>query len=1118
MKKILFSIIFALFGILCVTGSVFLLTGCSQSTPENGGGDETTDTSPLPDDDKESDANSDFDFTVYSVTYTSDSSYSMSSTVGSVGGYFSAWWYANDGSSARWGNATTKTSVAASGCTCSGLGTNDNYLHYASYFRYVWGISWVKRYMCIEPTALSGYTSYGTSNDLSKDGAVEDMSARSKGEVSGQWYAITGKRYVYNTSKITIYASTAQSNCSTKLSGTIYCIFRKNYTATYYANGGTGAPAAQTFCAGKSYTMSSTVPTRNGYTFAGWTRGTTGTTLFQPGYVFSDTWASANDDWYAKWTPNTYKVTLNANGGSGGTSAVWFKYGTNTYYSDSSCTTTITAITRPTRTGYTYNSSKGFYTASAVNGASAGERYIAYDSVSFASDLCTDIYSNVTLICEWTINTYRLSINYYSSATNRSQLTTTATTCNVADETLSAPTTNSSYTFTYITHTFANVAQSITFKLNSAGSYSYYLKIGSAPTTTSYDKLFTSATDTYTYSWFPKINSTINLYVYQRYQISYNLNYGSGTLPSAQYKIHGTSITLGTNSLTRTSFTADGWNTSSSGTATNYASGAIYSDDTASRTLYADWTPRTCTINVKIMTSTNGSTYTNSTAGGSISVKYTYNLSPSVYTSTPTVTFSSASWTASDVLISQIVNFINPTPNSGYVFAGVSTSTTAPYTTKTLSYTPTTQGSTYTYYVYFNKCSSNIVKYVSKNSATYSSVSVTNPSGYAFKQNSAGFWESQNWGIHSSYALAKVSFTLTNTADVVFDVINYAESSCDFGIFSNLNTTLTSSYSADTTNVKQSFSGKQTANVQSVLYENTAPGTYYIYVKYRKDGSVNTNNDSLQFKLATEISDYSYYYVEDGYFPQSYVGDSLNSTLTSTANKTLDRNLKYLDASGNTIQIPIYTYNSEKYAMVTNNGETKWFKVEKIRWRISDYDGNVSSEWIGRGKFKTNFKVVSDKVLWVGAVTRDSTTEGWSFNSSDMRTNFNKLYVDDNGNTAEDEIPTFPATCSEMYYYYGEAGQQEKVDWSRESYSGINIATEEEILTYLTDLRARASDMVAFILGLNDDSYCTYWTRELGGSLRNGKAITSSGITRSAWLQNFYGVRFSLRMSEGTRV
>ena len=84
--------------------------------------------------------------------------------------------------------------------------------------------------------------------------------------------------------------------------------------------------------------------------------------------------------------------------------------------------------------------------------------------------------------------------------------------------------------------------------------------------------------------------------------------------------------------------------------------------------------------------------------------------------------------------------------------------------------------------------------------------------------------------------------------------------------------------------------------------------------------------------------------------------------------------------------------------------------------------------------------------------------------------------------------------------------------------SGINIATQEEIEEALTDLKAKASDMVAFVMGLNDDSYCDYWTRELGTSLRNGKLITSSGMYASEWLQNFNGVRFSLRMSEGSKV
>lgn len=715
-----------------------------------------------------------------------------------------------------------------------------------------------------------------------------------------------------------------------------------------------------------------------------------------------------------------------------------------------------------------------------------------------------DYHNDETLYAQWEINTYTLTVNYYggtSRQTNTTNLSVTASSCSPTSATI---TTGNSAKFT---HTYSTASYTLTMARANT-SYNYYIAIGAIPSTS-------SSLNSKAYTWTPTADTSISVYIYQRYQISYSSNNGSGTAPSTQYKIHGSSITLGTNSLTRTSYTANGWNTNSSGTGTQYASGATYSDNSTSRTLYANWTPKTCTLNVKIMTSTNGSAYTNSATGGEVIVGYRENLDDNMtYECISPVT--EESWSNPSVLISQLVTFA-PTANTGYVFAGMSTSTSAPYNTSNLSFTPTTQGASYTYYAYFNKLSGNIVKYVSKNSATYSNISVENVGGNKFKQNADGFWESQNWGFHNSYALAKVSFTLTNTANVVFDVINYAESTYDFGIFSNLNSTLTASNAEDSSNVKLSFKGNQKSSVQNVIYENVSPGTYYVYVKYRKDGSANANNDSLQFRIATEISNDSYFYFEDGYFPQSYVGDALNSTLGSTTNITFDRNLKYLDASGNTVSIPIYTYSGEKYAKVTKNSVTKWFKMEKIKWRLSDYDGNVASTWIGRGKFNSNIKVVSDRVLWVGAITRANTKEGWKFNESNMRTYFSEIYKK-NGASVSGEMPTFGISYNEKSYYYGPAGQQEKVKYTTSSYSGINIATEEEIKMNLTDLRARASDMVAFILGLNEDSYCDYWTRELGGSLKNGKMITNSGMTKSAWLQNFYGVRFSLRMSEGSRV
>lgn len=56
---------------------------------------------------------------------------------------------------------------------------------------------------------------------------------------------------------------------SGSLSFTIPAI-TSTYTVSYNANGGSGAPAAQTKTHGKSLTLSSTKPTRSTYKFAGW--------------------------------------------------------------------------------------------------------------------------------------------------------------------------------------------------------------------------------------------------------------------------------------------------------------------------------------------------------------------------------------------------------------------------------------------------------------------------------------------------------------------------------------------------------------------------------------------------------------------------------------------------------------------------------------------------------------------------------------------------------------------------------------------------------------------------------------------------------------------------------
>ena len=81
------------------------------------------------------------------------------------------------------------------------------------------------------------------------------------------------------------------------------------------------------------------------------------------------------------------------------------------------------------------------------------------------------------------------------------------------------------------------------------------------------------------------------------------------------------------------------------------------------------------------------------------------------------------------------------------------------------------------------------------------------------------------------------------------DCINYAENNYDYGNLSNIDTTLTLSSSADSSNVFKSFKGSNSANVQTVDYGILTEGNYYIYIKFIKDSSQSSNNDTLQFKV-----------------------------------------------------------------------------------------------------------------------------------------------------------------------------------------------------------------------------------------------------------------------------
>lgn len=129
---------------------------------------------------------------------------------------------------------------------------------------------------------------------------------------------------------------------------------------------------------------------------------------------------------------------------------------------------------------------------------------------------------------------------------------------------------------------------------------------------------------------------------------------------------------------------------------------------------------------------------------------------------------------------------------------------------------------------------------------TYNVVQVSSTTSQQFKLNSSGYYESQCKGVNNGWSLCKVEFN--KSGNYTIQCISYGENNYDFGILSTINNTLSASNTIDSSNVKKSFKGASKSTVQSVTYTGVKVGDY-IYVKYRKDSSVNNGNDTLQFKV-----------------------------------------------------------------------------------------------------------------------------------------------------------------------------------------------------------------------------------------------------------------------------
>lgn len=230
----------------------------------------------------------------------------------------------------------------------------------------------------------NGTTKYGTL-----------ATATRTGYTFGGWYTAEsgGNQVTANSSVL--------SQCSTIWSRWI----ANTYTVAFNANGGSGTMSNETFTYDTAKALSANAFTRTGYTFAGWTTSASGAKVYNDKQSVSNltTTSGGTVTLYAKWTTNTYTITLNQQSGTGGTASVTATYGS-----------AMPTATMPTRTGYTF---AGYYDAT-----SGGTQYYKADGTSARSWNKT---AATTLYARWTANTYKVTLDKQSGSGGTASVTAT---------------------------------------------------------------------------------------------------------------------------------------------------------------------------------------------------------------------------------------------------------------------------------------------------------------------------------------------------------------------------------------------------------------------------------------------------------------------------------------------------------------------------------------------------------------------------------------------------------------------------------------------------------------------------------------------------------------------
>ena len=348
--------------------------------------------------------------------------------------------------------------------------------------------------------------------------------------------------------------------------------------------------------------------------------GATGCIACDPGYESGEGASYESGEGASSCTPKTLKITLNPNNGSGGTTTLYQKYNTG-WYSNSGATTPISTISKPSRTGYTFD---GYYTLP------TGGTKIIDENGSILGNTNKTFVNNGDLYAHWVAHKYVIA---YNGNTNTGGSTTSSE------------------------HTY-DVSKALTANGFSKTGYTFSGWAKTSDGAKVYDDKQSVKNLTSTN------NATVNLYAKWNanpYTVVYNGNTNTGGSTANSSHTFDVAKNLNANGFSKTGYTFAGWATSANGEIV-YADKASVKNLTTTPegtfNLYAKWSQNSYTVKYNGNGSTGGST-----ASSTHTYDETSYLNPNGFERTG---YTFAGWATSEtgsVVYSDVAQVKNLTPS-----------------------------------------------------------------------------------------------------------------------------------------------------------------------------------------------------------------------------------------------------------------------------------------------------------------------------------------------------------------------------------------------------------------------------------------------------------------------